>query len=119
MQVRKLLQAVAASALLANLPLAHAANDSSSMPQQPATTQQPATEAPSYMDDAGITTKVKAKFLADKIVSGINVKVETKHGIVYLSGKAKSEQEKQRATELAMSTEGVQDVKNDIQIQAK
>lgn len=69
-----------------------------------------------YLGDAAITAKVKAKFLGDKTVSAIRTKVETKEGVVYLSGQAKSDTEKQRATELAMTVEGVKDVKNNIEV---
>ncbi len=69
-----------------------------------------------YIDDTAITTKVKAALLNDPAVSGLAVNVETFRGTVQLSGFASSEQEKERAEELASSVEGVQSVKNDIQL---
>lgn len=68
----------------------------------------------SYMDDAGITTKVKSAFAEDKTVAATAISVETLKGTVQLSGFAKSQAEKNRAAEIARKTEGVVAVKNDI-----
>ena len=46
--------------------------------------------AGAYIDDAGITTSVKAKFVEDKTVSASAISVETLNGTVQLSGFAKS-----------------------------
>lgn len=69
-----------------------------------------------YLDDSVITSKVKAKLLEDKEVSGLAVNVETFKGIVQLSGFAKTEAERQKAVQLARSVGGVKDIKNDIQL---
>jgi hyperosmotically inducible protein len=68
----------------------------------------------SYVDDAGITTKVKAKFAEDKTVSAMAISVETLNGVVQLSGFAKTEQERTVAARLARDTKNVVQVKNDI-----
>lgn len=68
----------------------------------------------SYVDDAAITTKVKAKFAEDPAVSAMSLSVETLKGTVQLSGFAKSEAERNTAGRLAASTAGVKAVKNDI-----
>ena len=47
--------------------------------------------AGSYIDDAGITTAVKAKMAEDKTVSATSISVETLNGTVQLSGFAKSQ----------------------------
>ena len=70
--------------------------------------------ASSYVDDASITTKVKSAFAADERVAATSINVETMKGTVQLSGFAKSQAEKDRATEIARKTEGVVSVKNDI-----
>ena len=67
-----------------------------------------------YIDDATITTKVNADFVADKVVSAMRIDVTTYKGVVQLSGFANSDTEKHRAQELAESVKGVQSVKNDI-----
>ena len=68
----------------------------------------------SYVDDAGITTAVKAKFAEDKTVAATAISVETMKGTVQLSGFAKSQAEKDRAAALAKSVKGVHTVKNSI-----
>jgi osmotically-inducible protein OsmY len=68
----------------------------------------------SYIDDATLTTRVKAKFAEDKTVSAMAIKVETFKGVVQLSGVAKSATEKSQAEKLARETSGVTGVRNDI-----
>jgi len=68
------------------------------------------------VDDAAITTKVKAKFVEDKAVSALNIKVNTYQGTVQLSGFAKSAEEAERAGQIARSVNGVKMVKNDIRL---
>jgi hyperosmotically inducible protein len=67
-----------------------------------------------YVDDAAITTSVKAKLIEDKSVDAGAVKVETLNGTVALSGFAKSNTEKAQAETLARNTKGVRQVKNDL-----
>ena len=69
-----------------------------------------------YVDDATITTAVKAKFVEDKTVDAGAIKVETLNGAVSLSGFAKSNAEKAQAEYLARNTKGVRSVKNDIRV---
>lgn len=71
-----------------------------------------------YIDDAAITTKVKAKMVEDPAVSALNIKVETFKGTVQLSGFANNATEVNRAVEIARSTDGVQSVKNDIRLKS-
>lgn len=68
----------------------------------------------SYVDDAGITTAVKAKFAEDKTVAATSISVETMKGVVQLSGFAKSQAEKDRAAALARDVKGVTSVRNSI-----
>ncbi|MBF6630809.1 MAG: BON domain-containing protein [Comamonas sp.] len=68
----------------------------------------------SYVDDAGITTAVKAKFAEDKTVAATAISVETMKGTVQLSGFAKSQAEKDRAAALARDVKGVSSVRNSI-----
>jgi hyperosmotically inducible periplasmic protein len=67
-----------------------------------------------YVDDATLTTRVKAKFAEDKTVSAMSISVETLKGVVQLSGFAKSADEKVQAERLARNTSGVTGVRNDI-----
>ena len=69
-----------------------------------------------YVDDAVITTKVKAALAADPAVKATEVNVETFRGTVQLSGFVSSAAARQRAIEVARATKGVRDVKNDMAI---
>lgn len=68
----------------------------------------------SYVDDAGITTAVKAKMAEDKSVAATSISVETLNGVVQLSGFAKSVTEKTQAGMLARNTKNVREVRNNI-----
>lgn len=70
----------------------------------------------SYVDDASITTAVKAKMVEDKGVDAAAVKVETLNGVVQLSGFAKSAAEKSRAEAIARGTSGVRHVQNNLSV---
>ena len=69
-----------------------------------------------YVDDAAITTKIKARFIDNKDVDTLSIKVETLNGTVMLSGFAKSANEKATAEVLARKVEGVRAVKNEIAV---
>lgn len=67
-----------------------------------------------YVDDAAITTSVKARFVDNSQVDAASVKVETLNGTVMLSGFAKNSTEKSTAEDIAMKVKGVKSVKNAI-----
>jgi len=65
------------------------------------------------MDDAAITAAVKAKLLADSTVGGLKIDVDTRNGVVYLTGDhMKSQAEIDTAMKLAKETSGVKSVEN-------
>jgi len=65
------------------------------------------------MDDAGITTAVKAKLLADPMVGGLKIDVDTRSGVVWLTAdNMKSKAEIDQAIKLAKSVSGVNSVEN-------
>jgi len=68
--------------------------------------------------DTWLTSKTKIALFADDRVSGTNVHVETRDGVVMLRGKVASADEKKAAADIAKSVEGVKDVKNDLQVVA-
>jgi hyperosmotically inducible periplasmic protein len=70
----------------------------------------------SYIDDAAITTAVKARFVDDKIVDAASISVETLKGTVMLSGFAKSVAEKSSAEAVTWKVAGVKAVKNEISV---
>lgn len=67
-----------------------------------------------YVDDAAISTQVKAKMIEDKNVDAAAIKVDTLNGEVLLSGFAKSATEKSTAERIAGNVKGVKAVKNQI-----
>jgi len=69
-----------------------------------------------YVDDAVITTKVKALLVEDPLTKAIEIKVKTFKGEVQLSGFVSSRAAANRAIELARSVKGVTSVKDDMQI---
>ena len=72
--------------------------------------------AGSYVDDAAITTGVKARFFEDKDVAGSSISVETLNGTVMLSGFAKSASERDNAERIARAVKGVKAVRNEIAV---
>ena len=69
-----------------------------------------------YVDDAGITTSVKARFVENRDVDASAIKVETLNGTVMLSGFAKNQTERSTAETIAMKVSGVKTVKNSIAV---
>jgi osmotically-inducible protein OsmY len=73
------------------------------------------TETPgAYVDDAVITTKVKAAIFEDASVKATEVNVETYKGIVQLTGFVHSRADIDKAVKLAKGVKGVRSVKNDM-----
>ncbi len=72
--------------------------------------------AGAYVDDAAITTKVKAQFVESKTVDAGAINVQTLNGTVALSGFAKSQTEKTSAESIARNVKGVRDVRNNLVI---
>ncbi|MCO5975515.1 BON domain-containing protein [Ideonella oryzae] len=69
-----------------------------------------------YIDDASVTTAVKAKFVESKAVDAVAINVETLNGTVMLSGFAKSLNEKAEAERLAWTVKGVKAVRNELAV---
>jgi osmotically-inducible protein OsmY len=69
-----------------------------------------------YVDDTGITTLVKARFVENKTVDAAAISVETLKGTVMLSGFAKSAAERATAESIARGVKGVTNVRNEITI---
>jgi hyperosmotically inducible protein len=68
------------------------------------------------IDDGWITTKVKTKLTADPELNPFNINVDTKEGVVTLSGRVKTKAASKEAAELAAGTEGVKTVKNRLEV---
>jgi hyperosmotically inducible protein len=72
--------------------------------------------AQEVLSDAAITTKVKAKLLADPEINPFQIDVDTVDGVVTLGGKVASESIKAEAETIATNTEGVLKVNNVMQV---
>jgi hyperosmotically inducible protein len=68
------------------------------------------------VSDSWITAKTKIALMADSRVSGSSVNVETQKGMVYLRGKVDNDGAKSAAEEVARGVEGVQAVRNELQV---
>ena len=70
------------------------------------------------ISDAAVTTAVKSKFLADTSTPGLKIDVDTKDGVVTLSGTVRTRAEADRAVSLARDTNGVKRVVNNLKVAA-
>lgn len=69
-----------------------------------------------YVDDTGITTLVKSRFIENKLVDAAAISVETLNGTVMLSGFARNSAEKSTAESIARGVNGVKAVRNEIAV---
>ncbi len=70
-----------------------------------------------YVDDASITTAVKAKLAAEKASTLTRIGVDTVKGTVYLTGVVETAAIKERAGEVAGQVKGVRGVVNNLKVQ--
>jgi hyperosmotically inducible protein len=76
-----------------------------------ATNPEPDRAPGTVVDDAAITAAVKTKLLADPMVGGLKIDVDTREGVVTLTGdNMKSQDEIDQAVKLAKETDGVKNV---------
>jgi hyperosmotically inducible protein len=68
------------------------------------------------VSDSWITAKTKIALFADSRAPGTSVSVETTKGMVFLRGKVATDAEKKAAEEIARGVEGVQAVRNELQV---
>lgn len=68
------------------------------------------------IDDAVITTKVKAKLIEDPVTKARKIDVDTVNGVVTLTGLVDTEAEIKRALEIASSVAGVKKVVNNLRV---
>jgi hyperosmotically inducible protein len=71
------------------------------------------------IDDSLLTGKVKAALIADPVTKARQINVETKDGVVQLSGFVDSAEEQSKATEVARDVTGVKMVSNKTQVKQK
>jgi sporulation protein YlmC with PRC-barrel domain len=78
--------------------------------------QEPAASTREARSDSMITVEVKTKLAREKLGTLTKVDVDTKDGVVHLTGTVDSDQMKARASALARQVKGVRDVKNDLRV---
>jgi osmotically-inducible protein OsmY len=108
-QIRTVTATVVAGLMLAAAPAWVSAAD-----EKKSTTQ----AVKETVNDSWITSKTKIALFADNRVSGTKVHVDTKNGVVHLRGKVDSDTAKAAAEEVTKGIEGVQSVKNELQVVA-
>ncbi|MHB0974980.1 MAG: BON domain-containing protein [Thiobacillus sp.] len=69
-----------------------------------------------YVDDAVLTTKVKAAIFNEPGLKSFEINVETYKGVVQLSGFVNSQADINKAVEVARSVKGVVSVKNNMHV---
>jgi hyperosmotically inducible protein len=69
-----------------------------------------------HVDDAVITAAVKSRLLEDPQVKGLNIDVDTRDGVVFLTGNVRNQAEGDRAVEVARGTDHVRDVKPNLTV---
>jgi len=73
-----------------------------------------------FVKDSVITTKVKSKLAAKHLATLTRIKVDTdENGVVWLSGRAPTQDAVDLATMITKNTEGVTAVHNDVAVQPK
>ena len=70
-----------------------------------------------YVDDATITTKVKAALVKDESLKAFDIHVDTSKDVVHLTGAVKSADQKAQAERVTSSISGVQSVTDDLTVQ--
>ncbi|HEX2455185.1 MAG TPA: BON domain-containing protein [Vicinamibacterales bacterium] len=75
-----------------------------------------AAQAETAIEAGSLTAKIKAKMALDDRVHSTAINVDTKDGVVTLSGEVSSEMERQRAVLLARETNGVRSVVDNLKV---
>jgi hyperosmotically inducible protein len=71
-----------------------------------------------FVKDSVITTKIKTKLAAEHLGSAKHIGVDTdRNGVVWLSGTTNSQEEADKAVEIARNTEGVKSVNTKLKVQ--
>jgi hyperosmotically inducible protein len=72
---------------------------------------------PAPRTDAGITSEVKTRLLADPDTSGLRIDVDTNNYVVTLTGTVKSQSEKAESLQIARQVEGVTNVVDRLKVE--
>jgi hyperosmotically inducible periplasmic protein len=69
-----------------------------------------------HIDDAAITTKVKADLLASDSVKSEHIHVRTRNGVVLLTGTVPTALDRDSATQVVQNVSGVTSVRNKLKV---
>lgn len=75
-----------------------------------------ADQAQRALNDGSLTTKIKAKMALDDTIKAFDINIDTRDHVVTLRGVVKSEEQRQRALQLARETAGVSQVVDQLQV---
>jgi hyperosmotically inducible periplasmic protein len=70
------------------------------------------------LEDASVTSRIQAKYFLDQAIKGRRIDVDTRAGIVTLSGDVASDEERAQALLLARTTPGVERVEDALTVNA-
>jgi len=87
------------------------------VPVVPAKASAPPRAWTADIDDAVVTFKVKSALLSDQDIKASNIKVETRNGMVSLSGYVNTQAQIERAVSRARTIKGVKGVVTDISVE--
>ena len=76
-----------------------------------------ANQAKAALEDGALTAKIKSKMALDDTVKAYEIDVDTKNGVVTLTGTVKTRAERERALLLARETEGVRNVIDNLKVE--
>ena len=72
-----------------------------------------------YVSDSALTAKVKTALIAETKLESMKIDVESTNGVVTLSGQVPDKASVKLATHIAAKVDGVKDVHNKLETQAK
>lgn len=83
-----------------------------------ATTDQATVRAAQSIDDGTITVKVKTAMLSDPALKPLQINIQTKDGVVTLVGAVDSQAQKDQATQVTQSVNGVKSVVDNLTVKS-
>ena len=111
--------AVACSKQVDSVPASTTAAPVNSISPPPAVVSEPAkTSVGTEIDDTVVTASVKAALLSDTDIKSFDFKVETRKGVVMLSGFVDNQMQLDRANSLAKGVAGVTSVQNNVNLKS-
>lgn len=90
-----------------------------SKPSEATGTPAPSTSVGTEIDDSVITTSVKTALLSDPNIKSFDLKVETRKGVVQLSGFVENQAQVERAMVIAREVPGVTDIESKVDLKGK